>query len=104
MLACEYTDGRPLSWDLLCYCRRTERLALLDCHGSAVALGAFYATGSGGDVALGVLATAGQPKTLEAAQKLVRKACATAIKLNVACGGAIRIVTVKGKRAAIEVS
>lgn len=104
MMAAEYMEGRGLSWDLLCFDRRLQTLVCLDSHGSAIVLGNYHTTGAGGDVALGVLSGALVPRTLEAAQKLVRKACNVAVKHNAACGGKIRVLTVRGKRAAIEFS
>lgn len=104
MLAAEYSDGRGLSWDLLTYCRKSERLVYLDQAGVAQPLGEFYATGSGAGYALGCLSSSPRPKDLIQAQKLVRKAVRIAIKHNAACGGRIRVLTVRGKRSPVEIS
>jgi 20S proteasome alpha/beta subunit len=104
MLATEYSDGRQLQWELLCYCRKSERLVWLDNTGMALPLGDYHATGSGGDYALGVLSSAPKPKDLAAAARLVRKACRVAIKHNAACGGKVRVLVVRGKRAPVEFS
>lgn len=98
LLANEYQEGKGLSWDLLCYCRRSEKLVLIDHAENAIVLGTFYATGSGGDTALGVLASAAAPRTLEAAARVVRKACEIACRHNAGCGGKIRVLTIRGKR------
>lgn len=103
MIAAEFMEGKGLSWDLLCYDRRTERLVMVDSHGSAIVLGPYHTSGCGGDYAMGVLSSSPIPRTLEAAQKLVRKATAVAVRHSAACGGRIRVLTVRGKRAAVEI-
>jgi 20S proteasome alpha/beta subunit len=104
MIAAEFMEGKNLSWDLLCYDRRSEQLVMVDSHGSSILVGPYHASGCGGDYAMGVFSSSPTPRTLERAQKLVKKACAVAIKHSAACGGKIRILTVRGKRAAVEIS
>ena len=104
LIASEYTDGRNLSWDLLCYDRKLERLVVIDSHGSAIPVGAYHTSGSGGDVALGVLSSSPPPQTLEAGKRLIRKACGLAARHNAACGGKVRVLTVEGGRKKVEIS
>ena len=104
MLATEYQQGNSgLNWNLLCYDRRTEQLLDFDSDGCTLTVGPWATRGAGGPYAAGALSASSVPRTLEAAEKLVRKACSIAIKHSAACGGRIRVLTVRGKRTAVEV-
>lgn len=66
-------------------------------------LGRTYAgIGAGSPIALGVLASAGIPKTLEEAGCLVQRSVEIAMKLNASCGGRVRVVVIP-KRGAVVV-
>lgn len=97
--------ARPLEaeWEytLLAYCRRTDSLWLTDQDSATLRLGVYGAIGCGADLALGVLDASKPPRTLEAAEKLVRRAIAVACKRNSACGGRVRTVVARKGRSPV---
>lgn len=96
--ALEYTDGKTLSWDLLIYDRRSDSLVYLDNHGSTIRLGNVATSGSGGDIAQGVLDALPKPSGLPAAAKAAERAIRTAIRRNAACGGRVRVLSIPSSR------
>lgn len=92
-----------LAYELLVYDRKADQLWTADHQGDATRKGLFAAIGCGGTLALGVLEASAQPRTLEAAERLVRRAVKVACKHNSFCGGRVRVLVVKGKRSVITV-
>ncbi len=96
--ALEYTDGKALNWDLLIFDRKSDCLVFLDNHGSTLRLGLSATSGSGGDIAQGVIDTLPKPTTLAQASRIADRAIRTAIRRNAACGGRVRVLQVPGAR------
>jgi 20S proteasome alpha/beta subunit len=90
-------------YEVLAYDRRADSLWHADHSGEALRKGLFATIGCGGTLALGVLEASAAPRTLEAAEKLVRRAVRVACKYNSACGGRTRVLLVQGKRTAISI-
>ena len=90
-------------YEVLAYDRRGDSLWHADHSGEALRKGLFGTIGCGGALALGVLEASAAPKTLESAERLVRRAVKVACKYNSACGGRVRVLVVRGKRGAISV-
>lgn len=97
------TESHDRDYDALAYDRRTDTLWHTDHQGDAVRKGVCGTIGIGGTIALGVLEASPTPKTLEAAERLVRRAIKVACKHNSSCGGRTRVLVVRGKRGAILV-
>lgn len=102
--ALEYTQDKPLNWDLLIFDRKTDQLVFLDNHGSLLRVGNGYAIGCGSGFAMGVLDALPKISTLEAAKKAADKAVRCAIRRNAACGGRVRLLVVPaGRKAPVQV-
>lgn len=97
------TESHDRDYDALAYDRRTDTLWHTDHQGEALRKGLFGTIGCGGSVALGVLEASAAPRSIEGAERLVRRAVKAACKYNSACGGRVRILVVRGKRGAITV-
>jgi hypothetical protein len=93
-----------LDYEILAYDRKRDRLLRTDHQGSALTVGLYSAIGAGGDIALGVLDALPAPRTLEGAVKLCQRAVRAAIRRNASCGGRIRTLIMRGRRAAVQVS
>lgn len=90
-------------FEILAYDRARDRLVHTDEKGWAVPVhGLHAAIGCGGPIALGVLDAAKTPSSLEAAAQLAGRAIKIACRRNVFCGGRVRVVLVKGRRAPLE--
>lgn len=85
-------------YEALCYSRQDDSLWHLDQSGDATRLGGYAAIGCGGALALGALDATAAPRTLEAAERLARRAVGIACRRHSACGGRVRVVTIPGKR------
>lgn len=97
------TFGGTRHADVLVYDRRTDAIWHTDDSGEAVRRGHYAAIGAGGLTALGALDASPAPKTLEAAERLVRRAIKIAYRRHSSCGGRVRILVVHGKRGVISV-
>lgn len=91
-------------YEIMVYDRARDRIVHTDHQGDALWPGLYGAVGCGGPVALGVLDASKAPATLESAAKLATKAVRIACRRNIYCGGRIRTLIVRGRRAAVQVS
>lgn len=82
------------SYELLAYDRRTDALWYTDHQGDASRRGLYAAIGCGGAVALGALDALPQARSLELAERAVRRALKIACWRQSACGGRLRVLTV----------
>jgi len=85
---------RGLDYEALVYDRRGDALFWSDHQGDALRRGLYATLGSGGATALGALDASAPPKTLEAAERLVRRALRITCKRHSACGGRLRVLVV----------
>ena len=90
-------------YELLVYDRKHDVIWHTDHSGEALKRGVFAAIGCGNAYAIGALSTSEQPKTLEQAEKLVRRALKVACSHHSACGGRLRTIVIEGKRGPVTV-
>lgn len=95
-------DEQERSFELLAYDRRGDVLWHTDHRGEALKRGLFAAIGCGGPLAQGALDASAPPKTLDAAERLVRRALKIACRRHSSCGGRLRTVVIP-RRGAIFV-
>lgn len=81
-------------YEVLAYDKRADALWYTDHGGDSTRYGLYGAVGCGAPIALGVLDASAQPKTLEAAARLVRRAVKITCRRQSACGGRILVLIV----------
>ena len=89
-------------YEVLVYDRRADVIWHTDHQGDAIRRGLFASIGCGGGLALGALEASPAPRTLEHAEKIVRRAVKIACRRHSACGGRIRTIIVRGRRGELE--
>lgn len=97
------TESHDRDYEVLVYDRKSDVIWHTSHQGDALRKGLYGAIGCGGQLALGALDASPAPKTLEAAERLVRRALKIACRRHSACGGRLRLLVVRGRRGAITV-
>lgn len=96
-------ESHKRDYEILAYDRARDRLWHTDHQGWAVAVSGLHAAiGCGGPLALGVMDGAKAPTSLEQAAQLAARAIKLTCRRNVFCGGRVRVVVVRGRRAPLE--
>jgi hypothetical protein len=90
--------AEDLSFEYLAYDRTRDTLWYADHTGAAFRKGSNGVIGSGGPYAQGVLDASTPPKTLEMAERLVKRAINCAIKRQSSCGGRVKLLILAGRR------
>lgn len=94
-----------LNWNVVGYDRKADQLWYFDWDGSQIPVpGMFAAIGCGGTYALGYMDARPKPRSLEDAAVLARAAVKATCKRDALCGGRVRLILVRGRRGAIEIS
>lgn len=103
--AAEYSSAHTeQNWLLVAYDRTKDQLLQLDSDGALMPCERrFVAGGSGGSYALGWIEAQRTPKTLATAASVSRDAVRAAMKRDCACGGRVRVLTIRGKHGTISV-
>jgi ATP-dependent protease HslVU (ClpYQ) peptidase subunit len=89
------TQSHDRDYEALVYDRRGDAIYHTDHQGGASRRGLYWAVGCGGPYALGVLDASAAPRTLEAAERLVRRALRIACKRHSSCGGRLRVLVAR---------
>lgn len=91
------TQAHDRDYEVLVYDRRKDIIWHTGHQGDAVRHGGYAAIGAGGGIALGALDVSSPAKSLDSAERLVRRAVKISCRRHSSCGGRIKTVVVPRK-------